>query len=588
MPADLISAGHPPAGPANPTLVRTDTLAPDRAHRDDQMRERKTANGRARTGRAGKVKRAALAALALPVVVGGFMLQSAISENGKLFQEVLTRVSVYGVDGVQEDSLYALAARGMLRRIGDPYADLYSPEELAQFQRENLRNGYGGMGMLVELVRDTATVMRVYPNTPAMGAGVQVGDRIVEVDGQKVTGIPLDRVTAKLLGPQGTTVRATLVRRGQAEPLRIEARRAVVHIPVVPYALVLDGGVGYVPLDRFSETSAQELAEAMAGLRERGARSFVLDLRGNGGGSLEQSIRITNLFLNKGQEILRVMYRNAPQEVYRAEEAPLLNGEPVVVLTDAGSASASEIVAGALQDHDRAVVVGTTSFGKGLVQDLFPLEGGWALKLTTGKWYTPSGRSIQRPRRMLPDGSFAADTLPPSDSALAARPVFKSDAGRPVYGGGGITPDVIVKEDSLTAAERTLLRALSTRATASNQAISEYTLELSRGARPGFPADPAWREELYRRLQKDGVPVTRADYAAGATLIDRMLQGRVASLAFGDSASFKLGIPRDTQLQSALGIIRGARTQAEALARANAAAQAAPARTAAAPAPARG
>ncbi|HYH82470.1 MAG TPA: S41 family peptidase [Longimicrobium sp.] len=551
------------------------------------MRERKTAGG-TRPTRARKVKRAALAALVLPAVVGGFMLQSAISENGRLFEEVLTRVASHGVDGVSQDSLYALAARGLLRRIGDPYADLYSPGELAQFQRENLRNGYGGMGMLVESVRDTATVMRVYPNTPAAGAGVRIGDRIVEVDGQKVTGLPLDRVTAKLLGPQGTTVRATLVRRGQAEPLRIEARRALVHVPVVPYALMLEDGIGYVPLDRFSESSAQELAEAMTDLRDRGARSFVLDLRGNGGGSLDQSIRISNLFLKKGEEVLRVVYRNAPQEVYRAQAAPLLDGEPVVVLTDEGTASASEIVAGALQDHDRGVVVGTTSFGKGLVQDLFPLEGGWAMKLTTGKWFTPSGRSIQRPRRVTADGSFVEDTMPPSDSALAARPVFRSDAGRPVYGGGGITPDVVVREDSLTATERALLRALSARATASNQVLSEYSLELSRQVRPGFAADPAWREELYRRLQHDGVPVERAQYQAGAGLIDRMLQGRVASLAFGDSASFKLGIPRDTQLQSALGIVRGARTQAEALARAGAAARAQPARTAAVPAPARG
>ena len=554
------------------------------------MRERKTAGGSPPQTGARKVKRAVLAALVLPVVVGGFMLQSAISENGRLFEEVLTRVAAYGVDGVSQDSLYELAARGLLRRIGDPYADLYSPEELADFQRENLRNGYGGMGMLVESVRDTATVMRVYPNTPAQGAGVHVGDRIVEVDGQKVTGLPLDRVTARLLGPQGTVVHATFVRHGQAEPLKIEARRAVVHIPVVAYALVLDGGVGYLPLDRFSETSAREVAEAMADLRRRGATSFVVDLRGNGGGSLDQSIRIANLFLPKGKEILRVVYRNAPQEVYRAEDAPVLGGEPVVVLTDEGTASASEIVAGALQDHDRAVVVGQVSFGKGLVQDLFPLEGGWAMKLTTGKWYTPSGRSIQRPRKVNPDGTFAPeDTLPPSDSALAARPVFHSDAGRPVYGGGGITPDVVVRADSLSATERTLLRALSARATASNQVLSEYTLELSRGVPPGFTANPAWREELYRRLEKDGVRVDRAQYNAGATLIDRMIQGRVASLAFGDSASFKLGIPNDTQLQSALGIVRGAHSQAEALARANAAARAQPpARTAAAPAPVRG
>jgi len=553
------------------------------------MHDSNKAAGANRRARGPRLKRAALAALVLPVVVGGFMLQSAVSQDGRLFEEVLTRVAAYGVDGVGEDSLYALAARGLLRRIGDPYADLYSPEELAQFQRENLRNGYGGMGMLVETVRDTAVVMRVYPHTPAEQAGVRIGDRIVEVDGQKVTGLSLDRVTSRLLGPQGTTVHATLIRHDQAEPLRIEARRAVVHIPVVPYALVLDGNVGYVPLDRFSETSAQELADAMGDLRRRGARSFVIDLRGNGGGSLEQSIRIANLFLDKGDEILRVVYRNAPEEIYRAESQPLLPAEPVVVMTDEGTASASEIVAGALQDHDRAVVVGQVSFGKGLVQDLFPLEGGWAMKLTTGKWYTPSGRSIQRPRRLLPNGGFdPADTLAPSDSALAARPVFHSDAGRPVFGGGGITPDVVVKEDSLSAAERTLLRALGTKPTASNQVISEYTLELSRQVRPGFTAGAAWREELYRRLQHDGVQVNRAEYQAGASVVDRMLEGRVASLAFGDSASFKIGVPRDTQLQSAIGIVRGARTQAEALARANAAAQARPARTAAVTAPARG
>jgi len=531
-----------------------------------------------RSAKTRRVKRAALAALVLPVVVGGFMLQSAVSENGQLFQEVLTRVSAFGVDSVPEDSLYSLAARGLLRRIGDPYADLYSPQELAEFQRESLRNGYGGLGMLVELVRDTATVMRVYPRTPADGAGVQVGDRIVEVDGQKVTGLSLDKVTSRLLGPQGTSVKATLVRHGVAEPIRIEARRAVVHVPVVPYALMLQDNVGYVPLDRFSESSGEELARAIDGLRRQGARAFVIDLRGNGGGSLEQSIRISNLFLKRGTEVLRVVYRNAPAEVYRAEDEPLLGPEPVVVMTDEGTASASEIVAGALQDHDRAVVVGTTSFGKGLVQDLFPLEGGWAMKLTTGRWYTPSGRSIQRPRKVNPDGTFAQeDTLPPTDSALAARPVFHSDGGRPVYGGGGITPDVVVKEDTLAANERALLRALSSKATATNQVLSQFTLELKGTVRPDFTVTPAWREEVYRRLDRDGVHVDRRTWDQGSSVVDRMLEGRIASLAFGDSASFRRGIPRDTQLQSALGLLRGAHSQAEALAHAAAAARRTPA-----------
>jgi carboxyl-terminal processing protease len=524
------------------------------------------------------IRRAAAAALVLPAVVGGFMLQSAVSGNGRLFEEVLTRVASYGVDAVPADSLYALAARGLIRRIGDPYAELYSPEQLADFQRESLRNGYGGLGMLVELVRDTATVMKVYPGTPAAGAGVRVGDRIVEVDGQKVTGLPLDRVTAKLLGPQGTTVHAVLVRRGEPAPVRIEAQRAVVHVPVVPYALMLDDHVGYVPLDRFSESSAQELAGALQELRERGAQAYVIDLRGNGGGSLDQSIRISNLFLQPGKEVLRVVYRNAPNEVYRASQKPLIASEPVVVMTDEGTASASEIVAGSLQDHDRAVVVGSPSFGKGLVQDLFPLEGGWALKLTTGRWFTPSGRSIQRPRKVNPDGTFAPeDTLPPTDSALRARPVFHSDAGRPVYGGGGISPDVLMRDDTLTTAERALLRALSARPNAVNQVLSEYTLELGRGVQRNFSVSSAWRDEVYRRLQKDGVRVDRATFDAGATILDRMLEQRVSSLAFGDSASFRRNAGRDQPLQTALSVLRGVHTQAEALARASSMARAAPA-----------
>ena len=518
----------------------------------------------------------ALGAALLPALVGGFMLQGAISEGPRLFQEVFARVSAFGVEAVPEDSLYELAARGLLRRIGDPYAELFSPQQLAEFQRESLRNGYGGLGMLVELVRDTATVVRVYPQTPAEGAGVQVGDRIVEVDGRGVTGLPLDRVTDQLVGPQGTPVTVTFVRPGAAAPRRVEARRAIVHIPVVPYALMLENGIGYVPLDRFSDSSAEEVNRAVASLRKQGARAFVLDLRGNGGGSLEQSIRISNTFLRRGDEILRVVYRNAPTEVYRATGEPLAASEPVVVLTDEGSASASEIVAGALQDHDRAVIVGHTSFGKGLVQDLFPLEGGWALKLTTGKWYTPSGRSIQRERRLDENGDFVPDTLPPSDSALRARPVFRSDAGRAVYGGGGITPDVVVDPDTLKGAERELARALAMRAGETQEAISEVTLELARTAAPGFAVTPAWREAFYARLRGGGVPVERAAYDAGSALIDRLLADRVASLAHGDSSAFRRSAARDPQLQAALGLLRGAATRADVFARVAAAAPARP------------
>jgi carboxyl-terminal processing protease len=512
------------------------------------------------------LRRTVAAALALPLVAGAFMLQAGADDGQRLFYEVLSRVSTQGVDSVPEDRLYEIAARGLLQSIGDPYAELFSPEQLAEFQRESLRNGYGGMGMLVERVRDTTVVTRVYPHTPASGAGVRMGDRIVAVNGRRVVGLVLDSVTARLLGPAGTPVQVTFVRPG-AGVIQHTVNRAVVHIPVVPYATLLEDGIGYVPLDGFSESSAEEITAALASLRKRGARSFVLDLRGNGGGSLDQSIRIANLFIGRGQKVLEVRYRAGRPEVYRSGYDPLVPTEPIAVLTDEGTASASEIVAGALQDHDRAVVVGMRSFGKGLVQDIFPLDGGWALKLTTAKWFTPSGRTIQRPRTLQADGSLEEDSLASTDSALAALPVFRSDAGRVVRGGGGVTPDLVVRVDTLEGAERALVAQLAVRGTEASTALSELSLEWARGAQPDFQVSPAWRAALYSRLRAAGVPVTPEAYAAGATLVDRMIANRVASLAFGDEAVFRRGIARDAQLQAALGLLRGAQTQREVWAR---------------------
>jgi carboxyl-terminal processing protease len=526
------------------------------------FRPKSAADGRRRA-----VRRTLAAALALPLVAGAFMLQSGAGDEGeRMFYEVLSRVSTLGVDSVPEDRLYEMAARGLLESIGDPYAELFSPEQLADFQRESLRNGYGGLGMLVERVHDTTVVTRVYPHTPAAGAGVRMGDRIIAVNGERVIGFVLDSVTARLLGPAGTPVRVTFARPG-AGTVQHTVQRAVVHIPVVAYAALLDGGVGYVPLDRFSESSAEEMTAAIASLRKRGAHSFVLDLRGNGGGSLDQSIRIANLFVGRGQKVLEVRYRAGRPEIYRSGYDALVASEPVAVLTDEGTASASEIVAGALQDHDRAVVVGTRTFGKGLVQDLFALDGGWALKLTTAKWYTPSGRTIQRPRRLRPDGSFVEDSVATTDSALAALPVFHSDAGRVVRGGGGVTPDVVVRQDSLAGAERALVDQLSARGTESAAALSELALGWARDARPDFQVTPAWREAYYARLRAGGVPVTRAAYDAGISVVDRLIANRVAGLAFGDEASFRRGAPRDTQLQAALALLRGTTTQREVWAR---------------------
>jgi carboxyl-terminal processing protease len=330
---------------------------------------------------------------------------------------------------------------------------------------------------------------------------------------------------------------------------------------------MLDGSVGYIPLQSFNESAAGDVERSLQSLKDKGAKSFVLDLRGNGGGSLDQALEISNLFFRPGQEIASVRHRGKAAEVYRANRSSVVDSMPIIVLVDGQSASASEIVSGSLQDHDRALVVGTTSFGKGLVQTLFPLDGGWAMKLTTGKWYTPSGRSIQADHDRLGDERFVeyADTEP-ADSSARSRPVFRSDAGRPILGGGGVTPDVLVKPDTLPAAERDLARAVGPQSSLWYLAVYNSALELKGKVTPDFRIDPAWRELVWSRLEKSKVKVTREQFDAGAALVDRNLEQWLSRLAFGDSAAFRRAIRWDVQVQTAMDYLQRGPTQRRLLA----------------------
>jgi len=331
---------------------------------------------------------------------------------------------------------------------------------------------------------------------------------------------------------------------------------------------MLDDRVGYIPVQKFNETSGGEVEAALRQLAGEGARSFVLDLRGNGGGDFDESLRMANLFLKRGQEIVTVRSRSTVPVVSRAEDEPIVPEAPLVVLTDGYTASASEIVAGALQDHDRGVIIGTTSFGKGLVQSLFTLEGGWGLKMTTGKWYTPSGRSIQRERKLLEDGRLV-EVIPDSletDSVRKARPAFKSDVGRLVYGGGGITPDVIVPADTITDAEQTFLKALAPKSQESYLVLYKTALEQKGAVQPSFTVPQAWRDSVYARLTRAGVQISRPAFDAAHELVDRDLERRIASMAFGDSAAFRRTVSYDTQLRRAVELLHNAGTQRDLLA----------------------
>ena len=292
-------------------------------------------------------------------------------------------------------------------------------------------------------------------------------------------------------------------------------------------------------------------------------KGLVLDLRSNPGGYLEQALEMSNLFLNQGQEIVSVRGRNVDPQVYVARQKPVAPTVPLVILTDQFSASASEIVAGALQDHDRALLIGTTSFGKGLVQTLFNLDGGYALKMTTQKWYTPSGRSIQKDRKFGADGQIselAVDSVE-SDSARKARPQFKSDAGRLVYGGGAITPDLIVKPDTFSAAEQEFRKVTAPKQQEMYVVRYDLALELKPRVTADFTVTPEWREEYYRRLKAKGITIDRNMWDRAPAYVDRLLEYSIARVAFGDSTAHRRTLDDDVQLRTALELLRKGQTQ---------------------------
>ncbi|HUQ17983.1 MAG TPA: S41 family peptidase [Gemmatimonadaceae bacterium] len=508
-------------------------------------------------------KFALITLLSVPFLAGGFVVQQKEAADGaRLLDQVLTIVAGRFVDSVGAATLYEKAARGLVRELNDPYSVLLSPKELATF---NAQTGgrYGGVGMEIGEVQGFITVQRVFPHTPAEQAGVMEGDRIVQIDTANARGWTTSQASDALKGTPGTKVAVKFLRAGVAEPIPVTFTRANVRIPAVPYAIMLDGNVGYIPLQQFNETATDELEASTKKLIGEGAKGIIVDLRGNGGGYLDQSATVANLFLNRGQEISSVRGRGGDQQVFYATDQPAAPNIPLVVLTDGRTASASEIVAGALQDHDRALIVGTTSFGKGLVQTVYPLDGGYALKMTTAKWYTPSGRSIQKERKLLPDGEFV-EVLPDSmetDSVRKSRPKFKSDAGRIVYGGGAVTPDIIVQPDTLSTDEQKLLNLLAPKAQIVRATLVNYAVEHKGKVQPNFTVSKAWRDEFYARLVSQGVKIDKAQFDAGGSEIDRLLSSSIARIAFGDSTERRRQVSEDAQLRRAIAVLRQSGSQ---------------------------
>ena len=513
----------------------------------------------------------AAALLTGALVSGGWLMERGghntprdVRAQAKLFDEVFQHLRRDYVDTLSDSALYRRAVAGVVEELHDPHSLYLDPRRLSQLE-ESTTGHYAGVGIRMDVRDSGITVVATLPGTPADRAGIETGDRIVEIDGTPTAGLTDDEALKALRGRAGSPVKVSVDRPGLATPLPFTMKRAEIDVNPVQHAVMLPDRVGYVDLTVFSSDAARDLTHAIDSLRAQGARALVLDLRGDPGGLLDQGIDVADLFLEPGQRIVSTRGRSAEEsQAYADQHVQQYAGLPLVVLTDSGTASASEIVAGALQDHDRALIVGTTTFGKGSAQRVFPLDEG-AIKLTTARWFTPSGRSIDRPRPSPDDEEVDAT---PRDTTV--RPKFRTDGGRTVLGGGGIVPDVEVAEPVLTPEGRALQRALGDKLPQFRDAVVTYALSL-KGSRAvasrDFDVTPPMREELYRRLGARGIVVDRAVYEAAAPLVNRVLGGEIAHYVFGADVAFERSLREDPALAKALSLLQGVSSPAALLAR---------------------
>jgi carboxyl-terminal processing protease len=512
----------------------------------------------------------AAALLSGALVTGGWLMERGghgaprdVRSQAQLFDEVFQHLRRDYVDTLSDSALYRRAVAGVVAELHDPHSLYLDPRRLSQLE-ESTTGHYAGVGIQMDVRDSGITVVATLPGTPAERAGIETGDRIVEIDGAATAGLTDDEALKALRGSPGSKVKVSIERPGLAARLPFTLKRAEIDVNPVQHAVMLADRVGYVDLTVFSSDAARDLTHAIDSLRSQGARALVLDLRGDPGGLLDQGIDVADLFLDRGQRIVSTRGRSAEESrTYVDQHAQQYAGLPLVVLTDSGTASASEIVAGALQDHDRALVVGTTTFGKGSAQRVFHLDEG-AIKLTTARWFTPSGRSIDRPR---PSPDDEEDDATPRDTT--ARPKYRTDAGRTVLGGGGIVPDVEAPELVLTREGRALQTALGTKVPQFRDVMVAYALSL-KGSRAvttrDFEVTPAMRDELYRRLGARGIVVDRAVYDAAAPLVNRLLGAAVAHYVFGAGAEFERALRDDPALAKALSLLRGVSTPTDLLA----------------------
>jgi carboxyl-terminal processing protease len=506
---------------------------------------------------------------------GALVAQDQLTEQYRVFASALQAIEANYVGEAPSDRLVYGAISGMLQTL-DPHSSFFDPKSYAQM-RERQEGRYYGLGISISTTDGEITVANVFEGSPAYQRGVRRGDVIAKIEGEETKGWNSDQAVKRLRGQKGTAVGISVRRMGYDNLIDLKVTRDEIHMPTVPAAFMMDGTTAYLKLTDFGENTDQELGRALKELANKGMKRLVFDLRGNPGGALDQAIKVANRFLTQGVMIVytRGRVQNSGQDYRATERSDYLN-IPMITLVNRNSASASEIVSGALQDHDRSLIVGETTFGKALVQSVFKVSGGAGAAITTARYYTPSGRLIQRPW----DGSFdeyLTYTLREQDPNKAHRTedLKLTDSGRKVYSGGGVEPDrrfdgpVMGFSPSrfargLANPSRDLFASFTERF--ARKGDTRVTVQPSKPPRelsPDFQVNDALVTEFRKYVEEQKVVIDEGAWKKDQDFIRAMLRFQIDSDLFGVSAAWQNLVKQDPQLQYAVGLFPEAQSLLE-------------------------